>query len=134
MDMARLTWARTSPSLLAIRLAPPASLSMSPVCTAICLEPSSSLLPTSPACQDVRACSSDRPAGRVMPLTIATPGTWLTRCTICSRSARAFGVRRSVEDWMNRYSGMIRLDGKCLSNAAYPIELSTEAGSVLRSS
>ena len=46
------------------------------------------------------------PRGRVMPLTRPTFGNWATREAICSKSARACGVRRSCGDWMRMYSGM----------------------------
>ena len=59
-------------------------------------------------------------------LMAATFGSWLTRSAICSRSARACGVRRSCGDWTSMYSGMDWLTGKWRSSAAYPIELGAE--------
>ena len=66
-----------------------------------------------------------------MPLTRPMFGSWLTRCAICSRSARACGVRRSRGDWMRMYSGTAWLTGKWRSSAAYPTELGADGPSGL---
>jgi hypothetical protein len=68
------------------------------------------------------------------PRIFAMSGSSLTRCSICFRSTRASGFRKSSGDWTTRYSGMVAFNGKCRASVAYPTELSTECGSVLLSS
>ncbi len=61
-------------------------------------------------------------------------GSWLTRLTINSRSARAVGLRKSCGDLMNSIIGVIMFCGKWRSIALYPATLSTSSGNALRSS
>ena len=129
-----LTWARTSPRLSANSVAPSARVFRSPLRSPIWAEPAASRSPTMPAWKVARNSAGTSPSGRVTPLTSAMSGSCAIRDAICSRSARACGLRRSRGLCTRMYCGIDWLTGKCRSSAAYPTELGADGDTALRSS